>query len=278
MRLPFRQHDGGDQPVGWAWSPSGGQRKIGVGTVSGKIDSALIVLPASRFADTFAGRVLIGSAGTVGRRCPTSGYGEPHRHLARSSRVPPSLDTASSLLLTPVNTEMRPSDNSTGLIHRRFPANFIETSSQGGGPCAAPGAIPGRTTTGAKPARPPPRRAPNYARATHPRVRPLYESPALAPCLLALDGTAIPVAGQHNSCHKHTGRQCASGESRRGAREAEQHPPRLGARAGGRLAKIVDGSRGIGSRTTPRQWVEAMGGRHRQRDRFITGATTVVQR
>lgn len=89
---------------------------------------------------------------------------------------------------------------------------------------------------------------------------------------------AIPVAGQHNSCHKHTGRQCASGESRRGAREAEQHPPRLGARAGGRLAKIVDGSRGIGSRTTPRQWVEAMGGRHRQRDRFITGATTVVQR
>lgn len=146
---------------------------------------------------------------------------------------------------------MSPSDNSTGLMHRTFPADFIETSSQGRPRCRSGRGMPpahhewreiGPSST--------PRRVPRDAIAT----RPAPEGATAAPAG-ARDACAIPVAGQRYSRHQHAGRHRVPGDGLSAAPAAGRRPPRLGARAGERLAKIVVGSRGIGSCTAPRQWV-----------------------
>lgn len=130
-------------------------------------------------------------------------------------------------------TEMRPSDNSAGLMHRRFPADFIETSSY-------------RAPTGARCGRF--RRPPTH------RGAPAADSPAepLPHCSM-FPAYLLPDSA-FRATMRHAGNPASAG-SVGPRKEAEMRPSRLPARVHEGLAKIVHDSRGIGSCPAPRPWV-----------------------
>jgi len=147
-------------------------------------------------------------------------------------------------------------------MHRRFPANFIETSSQGASRVSHRAGMRQCTNNRMKSTFPPnlstgpePRRefpvSPVPSRA-HPAAPPPHGPPA-QPSVGLLDETSKPVANQCLSCT--IGPAGAAHRARAAVphSEAEIRTSHLAARASEALDRLVDDSRGIGSCTAPRQ-------------------------
>ena len=251
LEFPRLATAGAGRPCG-PGDPAGAQPEIGV---SGKNWIGAHNPPASHAAASLVSRILIGYAGTVGRRDPTSGYGEPHRRLARPGR-------GDSRTSTPQADCFVPQSNGVVGIRQLDGVDAQEISSRlhrdvqlrGDRDAAAGGGCPPRTTSGMRSAPPStPRRAPPATRwPPAPRSEPAPDGVTAAPAS-ARDAAAISVAGQRYSRLQHAGRHCASREGRSAGPAARRCPSRLGARAGEGLAKIGDDSRGIGSCTAPRR-------------------------